>query len=52
MVGNDASEDAAALKVGMSFFLLTDCLINKENKDISEYPQGDFDQLLKFVAGL
>ena len=35
MVGNDASEDAAALKVEMSFFLLTDCLINKENKYIS-----------------
>ena len=52
MVGNDASEDAAALKVGMSFFLLTDCLINKENKDISEYPQGDFDKLLEFVNDL
>ena len=52
MVGNDASEDAAALKVGMSFFLLTDCLINKENKDISEYPQGDFDKLLEFVSEL
>ena len=52
MVGNDANEDAAAQKVGMSFFLLTDCLINKENKDISEYPQGDFDQLLEFVAKL
>ena len=52
MVGNDASEDAAALKVGMSFFLLTDCLINKENKDISEYPQGDFDKLLEFVNEL
>ena len=50
MVGNDANEDAAAQKVGMSFFLLTDCLINKENKDISEYPQGSFDQLLEFVA--
>ena len=52
MVGNDASEDAAALKVGMSFFLLADCLINKENKDISEYPQGDFDKLLEFVNEL
>ena len=52
MVGNDASEDAAALKAGMSFFLLTDCLINKENKDISEYPQGDFDKLLEFVNEL
>lgn len=52
MVGNDASEDAATLKVGMSFFLLTDCLINKENKDISEYPQGDFDKLLEFVNEL
>lgn len=49
MVGNDAREDAAALKLGISFFLLTDCLINKENRDISEFAQGGFAELLQFI---
>ena len=45
MVGNDATEDLAARKTGMEVFLLTDCLINKENIDISGYSHGDFRQL-------
>ncbi len=52
MVGNDATEDIIAETIGMKVFLLTDCLINKENKDISNYPQGDFIQLLEFVKTL
>ena len=49
MVGNDALEDTAAAQVGMKVFLLTDCLINKEGRDISAYPQGSFEQLLEYV---
>lgn len=49
VVGNDVSEDMVAEKIGMKVFLLTDCLINKENKDISNYPNGNFDDLLEFV---
>lgn len=49
MVGNDATEDMAALEAGMSVFLITDCLINRENKDISVYPHGGFEQLLEYV---
>ena len=45
MVGNDVSEDMIAETVGMSVFLLTDCIINKENKDISAYSKGSFDEL-------
>lgn len=51
MVGNDATEDTAAELAGMQVFLLTDCLINKENKDISRWPHGGFDQLEKFIFG-
>lgn len=47
MVGNDVSEDMIAEKLGMKVFLLTDCLINKENKDLSKYPSGSFEQLLE-----
>lgn len=49
MVGNDAVEDTAAAKLGIPVFLLTDCLINKENIDISAYPHGGFDELLTYI---
>ena len=51
MVGNDATEDTAAELTGMQVFLLTDCLINKENKDLSLWPLGGFDELEKFIFG-
>ncbi len=52
MIGNDVSEDMIASKLGMKVFLLTDCLINKYNEDISVYPHGDFDALKKFIETL
>ncbi len=50
MVGNDATEDLIAETIGMKTFLLTDCLLNRENKDISGYPQGNFADLKQFVC--
>ena len=50
MVGNDATEDVAAGKVGMQVFLLTPCLINKGNIDIDAFPNGGFDDLLAFIS--
>ena len=53
MVGNDAIEDTAAMKAGISqVFLLTDCLINKDGRDISAYPQGSFAELKAFLEHL
>ena len=52
MVGNDVTEDMVAKKLGMKVFLLTACLINKDGVDISEYPSGDFSDLLCFVERL
>ena len=49
MVGNDVGEDMIATELGASVFLLTDCLINKENVDISVYPNGNFDALLNYI---
>ena len=51
MVGNDATEDTAAELAGMQVFLLTNCLINKENKDLSQWPHGGFEELEKFIFG-
>ncbi|MBQ7820745.1 MAG: HAD family hydrolase [Clostridia bacterium] len=52
MVGNDVREDMIAETLGMKVFLLTDCIINKDDSDISRYPQGGFDELLKFIDNL
>lgn len=52
MVGNDVTEDMIAQTTGMQVFLLTDCLINKEREDISEYPHGSFRQLMRFIKTL
>lgn len=52
MVGNDVSEDMIAEQLGMKVFLLTDCLINKSNADISVYPNGDFDKLINYIENL
>ncbi len=49
MVGNDVGEDMIAEKLGMKVFLITDCLINKDNQDISVYPSGSFLELLEFA---
>ncbi len=49
MVGNDAKEDMIAQSVGMKVFLLTDCLINREEADLSAFPQGGFEELLDYI---
>lgn len=49
MVGNDVAEDMVAAELGMKVFLLTDCMINKNESDISVYPHGGFDELLTYL---
>ena len=50
MVGNDVNEDMIAERLGMKVFLVTDCLLNPDNKDISVYPHGSFDDLAAFLS--
>jgi len=52
MVGNDVTEDMVAETLGMKVFLLTDCMINKNNEDISKYPHGGFAELKAFLSEL
>ena len=49
MVGNDVGDDMPAAALGMQVFLLTDCLINRKNADLSAYTQGNFDDLRDFL---
>lgn len=48
MVGNDAEEDMIAETLGMGVFLLTDCLVNRGNRQIV-WPHGGFDALMDFL---
>ena len=50
MVGNDVTEDMIAETLGMKVFLLTDCMINKEEKDISVYAHGGFEELKEYIS--
>ena len=52
MVGNDADEDMIARSVGMKVFLLTDCMINKHDIDIGQYPHGGFPELRRYICEL
>lgn len=52
MVGNDVGDDMIAKNLGFNVFLLTDCLINKDNVDINEYPNGNFDALNNYIDSL
>ena len=49
MIGNDVLDDMVSVNLGMQAFLLTDCLINKENKDINQFCNGSFEDLFKIL---
>ena len=49
MVGNDVRDDMVAEQLGMRVFLLTDFLINRDGVDISRYPHGGYDELMKYL---
>lgn len=52
MVGNDVQEDMIAQSLGMKVFLLTECIINRDGTDISQYPHGGFRELLDYIRSL
>lgn len=52
MVGNDVDEDMITRELGMEVFLLTDCLINRHNTDITQFPHGGFPELINYLRAL
>lgn len=52
MVGNDATEDLAAMELGIPVFILTDNLINKKNIDLTPYPHGGYPELMDYIRAL
>jgi FMN phosphatase YigB (HAD superfamily) len=49
MVGNDALDDLGALAAGIQVFLLTNNFLNKNGVDISDIPNGDENDLKRFI---
>ena len=52
MIGNDVREDMAAERLGFDTYLITDCLINRENKELSLYRHGSFGDFYDFLTDL
>jgi len=52
MVGNDVTEDMCAGDLGMQTYLVTDCLINKADLDISQFTHGTFQDFYNFCLAL
>lgn len=52
MVGNDVDEDMCAEKLGFDTYLITDTIVNRENKDYSQYKNGSFEEFYKFLQQL
>lgn len=52
MVGNDVDEDLCSAKLGFDTYLITDTIVNRQNKDYSSYKNGSFEQFYKdFLKG-
>ena len=49
MVGNDVEDDMPAANLGMKVFLILGCLLHGDGKDLSFYPQGNLQDLIKFI---
>ena len=44
MIGNDIDEDMCSENLGFDTYLITDTIINRNNKDYSVYKHGTFEE--------
>ncbi len=42
MIGNDVDEDLCSAKLGFDTYLITDTIVNRDNKDYSDYKKRQF----------
>ena len=52
MVGNNPAEDMIAGELGMKTFLVTNCLENEMNLDISNFQHGSIEELETYLSSL
>ncbi len=50
MIGNDVDEDLCAAKLGFDTYLVTDCIINRNDKDYSKFKHGSFENFYDFLT--
>lgn len=50
MIGNDVDEDLVAGELGFDTYLVTDTMLNRQNKDFSEYKHGTFEELFGYLT--
>ena len=52
MIGSDVDEDLCSAKLGFDTYLITDTIVNRDNKDYSDYKNGSFEEFYKdFLKG-
>ena len=49
MIGNDVDEDLCSAKLGFDTYLITDTIVNRDNKDYSDYKNGSFEEFYYIV---
>lgn len=52
MVGNDVDEDLCASRLGFDTYLITDFIINRNNKDYSTHKNGTFEDFYHFLLSV
>jgi FMN phosphatase YigB (HAD superfamily) len=52
MVGNDVDEDMCASRLGFNTYLITDCVMNRRDKDISVYKNGSFKDFYEYLINI
>lgn len=52
MIGNDVEEDMCAAELGFDTYLITDCVINRNNKDYSGLKHGTFEEFYNFLVNI
>ncbi len=52
MVGNEVDEDMCAVSLGLTGYLLTDCLLNRRNKPLAGFMAGSFSEFYDYAEQL
>lgn len=50
MIGNDVDEDMVSAEIGFDTYLVTDTMINRKDKDYSDYKHGTFKDLFDYLS--
>ncbi|MBN2604246.1 MAG: HAD hydrolase-like protein [Bacilli bacterium] len=52
MIGNDVVDDLGAMKLGIKTYIITDCIVNRNNIDYHSDYKGNYQDFLQFVKAL